>query len=90
MKLLHILATAYGFKTYFFWQPVLAFGAKPLVPFKQELEKARSEEPGDEFTAVLKSSIRRRKLVRQPPRVLSSWAMSLTEYGDQFISTSST
>ena len=46
MKLVHILATTYGFKTYFFWQPVLAFGAKPLVPFEQELEKARSKELG--------------------------------------------
>jgi lysophospholipase L1-like esterase len=46
MKLVHILATTYGFKTYFFWQPVLAFGAKPLAPFERELEKARSEELG--------------------------------------------
>ena len=46
MKLVHILATAYGFKTYFFWQPVLAFGAKPLAPFEKELAKARSEELG--------------------------------------------
>jgi len=36
--------TAYGFKRYFFWQPVLAFGAKPLMPFEPELEKARSKE----------------------------------------------
>jgi len=46
MRVVHILATAYGFKTYFFWQPVLAFGAKPLMPFEQELEKARSKELG--------------------------------------------
>jgi hypothetical protein len=46
MKLVHILATAYGFKTYFFWQPVLAFGAKPLMPFEREVEKARSKELG--------------------------------------------
>jgi hypothetical protein len=52
------------------------FGAKPLVPFEQELKKARSEGLGGEFTAVLKPSIRRRKRVRQAPRVLSSWAMS--------------
>ncbi len=43
MKLVHTLATAYGFKTYFFWQPALAFGAKPLGPFEQELEKAGSK-----------------------------------------------
>ena len=46
MKLVHILATAYGFKRYLFWQPVLAFGAKPLMPFEPELEKARSKELG--------------------------------------------
>ena len=55
MKLLHILATAYGFKTYFFWQPVLAFGAKPLAPFEQELAKARSEELGGRVHRGLKA-----------------------------------
>jgi len=46
LKLVHILATAYGFKRYLFWQPVLAFGAKPLMPFEPELEKARCKELG--------------------------------------------
>lgn len=37
LKLVEILAKAYGFKAYFFWQPVLAYGDKPLVPFEREL-----------------------------------------------------
>lgn len=44
LSLVHILASAYGFKSYFFWQPVLAFGTKPLVPFEQDLKEARSKE----------------------------------------------
>ena len=46
MRLVHILESAYGFKTYFFWQPVLAYGAKPLAPFEQQLREARSKELG--------------------------------------------
>lgn len=31
------LANAYNFKLYWFWQPSLYFGRKPLVPFEQKL-----------------------------------------------------
>jgi lysophospholipase L1-like esterase len=44
LKLMQLLASEYGFKTYFFWQPVLAYGNKPLVPFEQKLKEARSQE----------------------------------------------
>jgi lysophospholipase L1-like esterase len=44
LKLVRILAREYGFETYFFWQPVLAYGNKPLVPFEQKLKEARSQE----------------------------------------------
>jgi lysophospholipase L1-like esterase len=44
LKLVQLLANEYGFKTYFFWQPVLAYGNKPLVPFEQKLKEARSQE----------------------------------------------
>jgi len=46
LKLVQLLASEYGFKTYFFWQPVLAYGSKPLVPFEQKLKEARSQELG--------------------------------------------
>jgi lysophospholipase L1-like esterase len=46
LRLVHLLESAYGFKTYFFWQPTLAYGAKPLAPFEQELEEARNKELG--------------------------------------------
>ena len=55
LRLVHILASAYGFKTYFFWQPVLAWGAKPLVPFEQELKEARSQELGGRVHAGLRA-----------------------------------
>jgi lysophospholipase L1-like esterase len=32
-----MLGQAYNFKVYSFWQPSLAFGRKPLVPFEQQL-----------------------------------------------------
>jgi lysophospholipase L1-like esterase len=44
LKVAQILAQGYGFKVYFFWQPVLAYGEKPLVPFERKLREARSEE----------------------------------------------
>jgi len=31
------LAQAYGFKPFFFWQPALPFGAKPLAPFEKAI-----------------------------------------------------
>jgi lysophospholipase L1-like esterase len=44
LKFVQLLASEYGFKTYFFWQPVLAYGNKPLAPFEQKLKEARSQE----------------------------------------------
>jgi lysophospholipase L1-like esterase len=55
LRLVHMLASAYGFKTYFFWQPVLAYGAKPLTPFEQQLEEARSKELGGRVDRGLKA-----------------------------------
>ena len=46
LRFVHLLASAYGFKTYFFWQPALAYGDKPLAPFEQELKEVRSKELG--------------------------------------------
>jgi hypothetical protein len=37
MRLVHALAEAYKFKLYCFWQPVLIYGHKPLVPFEQQM-----------------------------------------------------
>jgi lysophospholipase L1-like esterase len=55
LRFVHLLASAYGFKTYFFWQPTLAYGAKPLAPFEQELKEARSEELGGRVHRGLKA-----------------------------------
>jgi lysophospholipase L1-like esterase len=49
------MAKAYGFETYFFWQPVLAYGDKPLTPFEQQLKEARSQEFGGEVHRGLKA-----------------------------------
>lgn len=40
LKIVRMFAREYGFKTYFFWQPVLAYGNKPLVPFEEKLKEA--------------------------------------------------
>jgi hypothetical protein len=55
LKLVQIMAKAYGFKTYFFWQPALAYGDKPLTPFEQQLKEARSQEFGGEVHRGLKA-----------------------------------
>jgi hypothetical protein len=55
LRLVCMLASAYGFKTYFFWQPALAHGAKPLAPFEQELKQARSKELGGRVHRGLKA-----------------------------------
>ncbi|HEY6339379.1 MAG TPA: SGNH/GDSL hydrolase family protein [Candidatus Sulfotelmatobacter sp.] len=48
MRLVRALADAYGFKLYSFWQPLLIYGHKPLVPFEQHLAKAdASKIPAD-------------------------------------------
>jgi hypothetical protein len=55
LKLVQILSNAYGIKTLFFWQPVLAWGNKPLVPFEKQLQEARSQELGGQVSAGLKA-----------------------------------
>jgi lysophospholipase L1-like esterase len=55
LRFVHLLESAYGFKTYFFWQPTLAYGAKPLAPFEQELKEARSKELGGRVHRGLKA-----------------------------------
>jgi lysophospholipase L1-like esterase len=40
VRLVRALAGAYGFKLYSFWQPLLTYGHKPLVPFEQRLTRA--------------------------------------------------
>jgi lysophospholipase L1-like esterase len=37
LRLIHALAEEYKFKPYCFWQPVLIYGHKPMVPFEQEM-----------------------------------------------------
>lgn len=37
MRLVRALADAYKFKLYSFWQPLLTYGHKPLVPFEQQM-----------------------------------------------------
>lgn len=46
LKIIQMLAKEHGFKTYFFWQPLLEFGNKPLTPFEQKLKEARRTELG--------------------------------------------
>lgn len=47
LRLVQILARAYGFKAYFFWQPVLAYGDKPLVPFERKLRDSHRHGLGE-------------------------------------------
>ncbi|HEY6339376.1 MAG TPA: hypothetical protein VIW68_12860 [Candidatus Sulfotelmatobacter sp.] len=58
LKLVQILAKAYGFHTYFFWQPVLAYGDKPLVPFERKLAEAAGPEQGGRVHRGLKAVYR--------------------------------
>jgi lysophospholipase L1-like esterase len=37
MHLARVLSDAYRFKLYCFWQPMLTYGHKPLVPFEQQM-----------------------------------------------------
>jgi lysophospholipase L1-like esterase len=46
LRIIRMLANEYGFKTYFFWQPLLEFGNKPLTPFEEKLKEARRTELG--------------------------------------------
>jgi lysophospholipase L1-like esterase len=42
MLLAKALADSYGFKLYSFWQPLLTYGHKPLVPFEQRMASAEA------------------------------------------------
>ena len=37
LRLVRTLSDAYKFKLYCFWQPILVYGHKPLVPFEQQM-----------------------------------------------------
>ena len=39
-RLERALADGYRFKLYSFWQPLLTYGHKPLVPFEQQMARA--------------------------------------------------
>jgi len=47
LKLVQMLAREYGFRAYFFWQPVLAYGDKPLVPFERNLRDLHHDGIGE-------------------------------------------
>jgi lysophospholipase L1-like esterase len=53
LRLARLLAGAYGFQVYFFWQPYVLYGNKPLVPFERSLDEDK------EFYAVYKEADRR-------------------------------
>ena len=55
LRIVRMFAKEYGFKTYFFWQPVLAYGNKPLVPFEEKLKEARGPELGGRVQRGLKA-----------------------------------
>jgi hypothetical protein len=46
MRLARALADAYKFKLYSFWQPLLTYGHKPLVPFEQRMATANASKLG--------------------------------------------
>jgi hypothetical protein len=43
MKIARALGDAYHFKLYCFWQPMLTYGKKPLVPFEQRMATADAD-----------------------------------------------
>lgn len=49
LRIVRTLAAAYGFKVYFFWQPFLGYGDKPLGPFERELREAGNKTAGGEI-----------------------------------------
>lgn len=60
LRIVRILAQAYGFRAFCFWQPALAYGEKPLDPFEQKIERtdiARSSFPA--LSAVFQRAERR-------------------------------
>jgi lysophospholipase L1-like esterase len=63
LRLVQVLAPAYGFRAYFFWQPTLGFGDKPLGRFEKELKEAGNKVAGGQLqrglTAVYQEAERR-------------------------------
>jgi lysophospholipase L1-like esterase len=53
LRLVRILAVAYGFKAYFFWQPVLAYGAKRLVQFEKGLKDLSDKDLGGQVQSAM-------------------------------------
>ena len=44
MRIARALRDAYEFKLFCFWQPILVYGHKPLVPFEQHMVEADTNE----------------------------------------------
>jgi lysophospholipase L1-like esterase len=59
LKIIEALGNAYGFKTYFFWQPCLFYGSKTNGPFERELIKMKSPELVRAILAVYAEAERR-------------------------------
>jgi lysophospholipase L1-like esterase len=55
IRILRILGEAYKFKVFCFWQPSLASGDKPLVPFEQQLLKNGLGSPDAKSYKILKA-----------------------------------
>jgi lysophospholipase L1-like esterase len=58
IRLAKALAQAYKFKLYWFWQPSLYYGNKPLVPFEQRLASMK-DQYSNTSTAVYEEAERR-------------------------------
>ena len=46
LRIVRALGEAYGFRVYCFWQPVVLYGHKALVPFEQELKELAGRDAG--------------------------------------------
>jgi lysophospholipase L1-like esterase len=58
MSLVRVLAHAYRFKLYSFWQPLLPYGHKPLVPFEQQMARAdASKLPEDNACLLMMTAV---------------------------------
>jgi lysophospholipase L1-like esterase len=55
IRVLRRLAQAYNFKVFFFWQPSLASGNKPLTPLEQQFQRDSSGSSQANSLAILKA-----------------------------------
>jgi hypothetical protein len=55
IRVLRNLAQAYNFKVFFFWQPSLASGNKPLAPFEQQFQSDSAGSAQPNSLAILKA-----------------------------------